>query len=257
MLHLLKKFLRPAAGCARRWGHWLQGPPNYRSLATLGEFGRAQPRVRFDVRRVSAPGWLSMVEGNALYSIARWAPGPFLEIGPWLGRSTITIALGIADSGESKEFVTREINPTLANFRPTAGGMIGFYLPAESTESMGLCTPEVFEREIKPVIEHPSGLRGQLAANLQRSGVDRYVRMSFGDFRTLEPRAYRFVFTDAMHDETEIRRNAPELHRFLVPGTILACHDTHDANEQLLREFFAFGDTFRADSIFVGQLARV
>jgi hypothetical protein len=134
---------------------------------------------------------------------------------------------------------------------------MGFYVPAESTVSVGSCSADVFEREIRPVLDQPSGLAGQLNTNLKLAGVDRVVRVSLGDFRDLETRPYRFVFCDAMHDEVEIRRNAPDLRRFLDSGSILACHDTSDANAKLLRQVFDFGDFFRADSLFVGLVAHV
>jgi hypothetical protein len=252
---MLKTALRPLVRQLHRCWLWLLGPPDYRRIPGLGELGAMQPRVRFDLARAPVTGWLTLAERRALYSIARWSPGPFLEIGSWLGLSTTIIALGIADSGDSKEFDTCEFNPTLANFRPTANGQIGFFIPADSSQAMGLCSCEVFENEIKPVVGHPDGVGGLLQKNLARAGVSALVRVSLGDFRHLDARTYRCVFCDALHDETEIRRNAPELRRFLAPGAILACHDTTAVNEQLLREYFAFGDAFRADSLFVGHIS--
>ena len=79
-----------------------------------------------------------------------------------------TLALGIADSGETKEFITREINPTLANFRLVDAHNIGFFLPADSTEPMGACPRDMFEREIKPVVAHPDGKLGAYLDSLQR-----------------------------------------------------------------------------------------
>jgi hypothetical protein len=233
----------------------LQGQPDYRRIGDLRELARVQPRVYFPPRRAAAAGWLTSAEKHALYSLARWAPGPFLEIGPWLGLSTIIIACGIADSCEDKEFVTRELNPTLANFRPLSDGTIGLFIPAASSEPMGRCSRESFEREIRPVVASPKGVIGQLTDNLRQAKVDHLVQVSGGDFHNLETRSYRFVFADAMHDAAEIRRNAPEFCRFLAQGSILACHDTTAENERLLREYFSFTMDLRADSLFVGQIA--
>jgi hypothetical protein len=234
---------------------WLQGPPDYRRARDLRELARMQPRVRFDPGRVAAAGWLTSSEQRALYSLARWAQGPFLEIGPWLGLSTTIIALGIADSGEAKEFVTREYNPTLANFRPLPDGTIGLFIPADSTESMGACSHESFENDIRPIVAGVHGVIGQLTDNLRRARIDHLVRVSVGDFRELETRTYHFVFADTMHNALEIQRNAPQLRRFLTVGSILACHDTTAENERLLRELFSFAADFRADSLFVGKIA--
>ena len=256
-LHSTRSVLHPLVTAFQCWfRHW-QAPLNYTAIRSLGELGRCQSRVRFDPARTPVPGWLTPAEQRALYSLGRWAPGPFLEIGPWLGLSTTALALGIADSDERKEFISCEINPTLANFRPTADGMMGLFLPAESTVSMGPCTVEVFERDIKPVVGHPDGLGGQLLENLRRCGADKLVRVVFGDFRNLESKSYGLVFCDAMHTETEILRNAPDLRRNLTAGSILSCHDTTDENAHLLHQLFAFGDTFRVDSLFVGEIPRV
>jgi hypothetical protein len=179
-----------------------QEAPEYDGIDSLAELGRLQPRVHFDTARCPVDGWLSSAEQIALYSVARWTPGPILEIGPWLGRSTVTLALGIADSEKEKEFLTREVNPTLENFRPIGPEQMGFYLPADSTESMGVCSGESFERDIKPLVSRPGGVAVRLKENLERCGVSKRVCVSLGDFRELDARPYRLVFTDAMQDET-------------------------------------------------------
>ncbi len=253
----LTNLVRSVRKTVRRFWPGLQGPPDYSRIRSLAELGRLQPRVQFDFTRAPVPGWLTPAEQRALYSLARWAPGPFLEIGPWLGLSTVTLALGIADSGEKKDFVTREINPTSANFRPIDAEHIGLYIPPESTESMGVCSRESFERDIEPVVSDPGGVAGHLKENLARCGVAERVRVSLGDFRELEAQPYRFVFSDALHDELEIRRNSPHLRRFLSVGSILACHDTTDANVKLLNEYFRFGEYFRADSLFVAEIVKI
>src|SRR5689334_2335779 len=61
-------------------------------------------------------GWLTPRERQALYTLGRYLPGPFVEIGAWVGLSTATIALGIKDSGERKAFTTHEFGVTEENF---------------------------------------------------------------------------------------------------------------------------------------------
>src|SRR5580698_5996613 len=40
-------------------------------------------------------GWLTSFEASLLFSAGRELDGPFLEVGSWVGRSTVCIARGI------------------------------------------------------------------------------------------------------------------------------------------------------------------
>jgi predicted O-methyltransferase YrrM len=197
---------------------------------------------------------MTIREQRALYAVARFSPGPILEIGPWLGRSTVFIGRGIVDSGKKKEFLTCELAPTIANYRYLSEKTVGFYYPPESETSMGVCPIEIFENDIKPVVLHPKGVIGQLKENLAAFDVADAVTVFQGDFRNSQIRRYSFLFTDAMHDEAEITRNAPDLYQFLGAGSILACHDMTPENEKHLRKFFQFGYSFFVDTLFVGEI---
>ena len=176
-----------------------------------------------------------------------------LEIGPWLGLSTICLAKGILASGVHKEFVTCELNPTLANFRELPDGRIAFYYPPESETTMGICSKELFENKIKPVVEHPDGIVGQLHANLKRLNAETLVQIVPGDFRTkLAERKFRFIFADTMHEPSEIRRNAPDLLKFMTDGAILACHDTTPENRDELSRYFQFTESIQVETLFIG-----
>ncbi len=212
-------------------------------------------RTRFAHPLTGVAGWLSPREKQLLYSFGRWLPGPFLEVGPWVGKSTCCIASGIRDSSEPKQFISAELNPTLANFRPADNG-VGFFYPAESTENMGSCTFEEYEQEIRPIITCPGGVIGQLKRNLIRLRLDSLVDLREGHFGAVEDRGFRFIFVDAMHSPDEIERNAGDLNRYLRPGVILACHDLHchPENEVTLRRVFRYGHTFAIDTTFVGEI---
>jgi hypothetical protein len=229
-------------------------PPDFNEISSLKKLHRALPRVRLPAPAKEIPGWMSFREQRALYALARFSPGPILEIGAWLGRSTVCIGRGIVDSGQKKEFLTCELAPTMANFRLLSENTVGFFYPPESEASMGIAPIEMFENDIKPIVSHPKGIIGQLKENLAVSNVTDVVSIFHGDFRKSTVKRYNFLFTDAMHDEVEITRNAPDLHQFLRQGSILACHDTTPENEKLLRKYFQFGHSLLVDSLFIGEI---
>lgn len=126
------------------------------------DFRRYAPRIaqtRFANPLPGVAGWLSPREKQLFYAFGRWLPGPFLEVGPWVGKSTCCIASGIRDSGERKQFVSAELNPTVENFRPVRDG-VGFFYPPSSTENMGACTADEYENEIRPIITSSGGVVG-------------------------------------------------------------------------------------------------
>jgi hypothetical protein len=173
-------------------------------------------------------GYMSPKERQILYALARWLPGPIVEIGSWCGLSTTAIARGIRDSGKMKSFHTYDLALTLDNMRPVDGGM-GLFLDGDDVPH-GVCTEELFKRDILPVLSADGSSQAALRKNLERLGLAKLVTIHTGDFRNFRPIVSGFVFCDAMHDLYEISCNAPALRRFLRPGSILACHDITDPN---------------------------
>lgn len=201
-------------------------------------------------------GWLSWNERRALYSLARWIDGPFLEVGSWAGLSTCHIATAIRDSGTPKRFITTSLNETMSNFRD-CGSSVGFFYPPESDKVRGLASRELFEAEIKPIVTSPGGVIGTLMRNLGRFDLEKYVEVLEGSFEEVAPKLnYRFVFADCLHDPDEIELNAPLLRDFLSRGTILACHDvTGDSrNEACIKKHLPVGESFVIDSLLIGEI---
>ena len=222
-------------------------------IKSLSELQARLPRIQVPAEVSSVKGQLWPEEQRALYALGAMAESPMLEIGAWLGLSATCLAKGILASGASKEFITCELNPTPANYRPLPDGQIAFYYPPESEITMGMCSREVFENEIRPVVEHPEGVAGQLRANLKRVNVDSVVRVVTGDFKAVLPgRKFRFIFTDTMHEPSEIRRNAPDLLKLVEDGTILACHDTTSENRDELCKYFQFSESIQIATLFIG-----
>ena len=222
-------------------------------ITSLADLKSKLQRIKIPEEISSVSGHLGLDEQRALYALGALAESPLLEIGPWLGLSTVCLAKGILASGVRKEFITCELNPTLANFRELPDGRIAFYYPSESKITMGACPRELFEDKIKPVVEHPDGVVGQLRANLKRLNVDGLVQIVIGDFRSELPvRKFRFIFADTMHEPSEIRRNAPDLLKYMADGSILACHDTSAENRDELFRHFQFTETIQVESLFIG-----
>lgn len=222
-------------------------------IKTLSQLEARVLRIQVPTEVGSVTGQLWPDEQRALYALGAMAESPMLEIGAWLGLSATCLAKGILASGASKEFITCELNPTMANYRELPNGWMAFYYPPESETSMGSCSREVFEKEIRPAVEYPGGIAGQLRANLKRMNVDSVVQVVTGDFRSALPaRKFRFIFTDTMHEPSEIRRNAPDLLKFVTDGTILACHDTTPENREELLKHFQFTEYIQIATLFIG-----
>jgi hypothetical protein len=211
----------------------------------------------FDIEAVDdVDGWLSGPEGQTLFALGALVDGPVLEVGPWLGRSTVCIARGIAMSDRHKPFTTVELNPGPEDWVLRDG--IRYFRPNGDGEVGG--TPEEdWEANIAPVVRRPGGVIGQLRDNLTRCGVDRLVVVQEGDFRHLgveHPSGpFGLIFIDAMHTPEEVDRNAPRLAELLGPGSVLACHDTTPENRSELGLHFQFSDELQVDSLFVGVVA--
>jgi Methyltransferase domain len=199
------------------------------------------------------PGWMSIREQRALYMLGAAANGPLLEIGPWLGRSTVCIAQGIRDSGSANSFLTCELAPSLEHYREMPDGRIGFFFPAKSDTPLGSMSRHAFEREKRPYLEAPDGPIGYLKQNLVRYGLS--VEVFVGDFNESPERDYSVLFADICHSSAEIEMHARGFAHRLRSGSILACHDTTAENAATLLGLFAFADTFQIDSLFMGELS--
>lgn len=71
-------------------------------ISSLSQLASLLPRIRVPVDTSGIRGWLSGDEQRALYALGAMAQSPMLEIGAWLGRSTICFAQGILASGLPK-----------------------------------------------------------------------------------------------------------------------------------------------------------
>ncbi|MFZ4431579.1 MAG: class I SAM-dependent methyltransferase [Microthrixaceae bacterium] len=200
-------------------------------------------------------GWLTGDEEAALYTLGRLAPGPVLEVGPWLGRSTVCIARGIQDSGTTKPFTTCELDPTAANW--VWDGEVWQFYPDPDQAPLGASPKEEWQW-MEAVVSSPGGVIGKLHANLARAGVASLVAVVAGDFHTAALNGpYGFIFADVMHTPDEIHRNAPRFAELAARNTLLACHDSTPENREALGDHFTFSDETTVDTLFAGIIERV
>jgi predicted O-methyltransferase YrrM len=215
------------------------------------------PRIKDAKFPNDIPGWLTPHERQTLYALAFCLPGPILEIGSWVGLSTTALAMGIKDSGASKQFDTVDLNPPPEWFRPVGPDTIGFF-PKDSLAPLGTCPLDSFEKEIEPIITAPGGQLGALKRTLAQTDLSSFVSVHTGDFRDLPDVKYNLVFCDALHDEEETYRNASALARFLTPGSILACHDiSHNLKcIAILRQGINLGRAIEIDSLYISEVCQ-
>jgi hypothetical protein len=168
--------------------------------------------------------------------------------------STTAIARGIRDSGKTKLFHTYDLALTPENFRPVDGG-IGLFLDGDDV-AHGVCTEQLYQRWIYPVLSARGSSQAALRKNLERLGLAKLVNIHVGDFRSFPPVVAGFVFCDALHSLHEISCNAPALRPFLGPGSILACHDIVDDPNLLaaVREILPLGYGVNVDGLHIAEV---
>ena len=199
-------------------------------------------------------GWLSVKERQVLYALARWLPGPIIEIGSWIGLSTVAIAQGIRDSRQQKKFIAYDCGLTKDNFRMVDGGVGRF--ASGDIEPLHVCSLETFNHDVLPILSLPGGQLGKLQDNLRSFGVSDLVEVIVEDFKKVIPPKASLVFCDTLHKDHEIEVNAPHLSKFLHKGSILACHDIGRHRDQVntLRSIVGGGYSTIVDSLFIVEM---
>lgn len=145
-------------------------------------------------------GWLTESEGAALYSLARNAKHPIVEIGSWRGRSTTALALGSMDGQSVAVYAVDSFV-----------GVDGSGIP---------CSPEVLRK------------------NLDQSGINGLVKIIAASSEEAAPNLPNDVgllFIDGGHEYETIMRDF-ELHLpRVVHGGKVAIHDVCDNEPGVVR----------------------
>ena len=183
-------------------------------------------------------GWMSPFDLQVIYNAARKTKGDILEIGPWLGRSSTAISLGVADriSHDGKDAVQYD----LIDF-----GITG---PDEWKSRFGTEFDFSYDKgRVARAILHPGGSNAVLIENLRRLDLLKYSNAIIrGDLiHTPIQKKYQMVFCDALHTAEEIARTMPKLAKLLAKGSTLVADDvvTEGMAEQIcsyldVRDYF-------------------
>ncbi len=189
-------------------------------------------------------GFINYFECYKLYELGKKIPGPFLEIGPWVGRSTACIAQGIKKSGQKKEFHTIDI---------------GFRTEREWEDFFGSSLdqkiPKVRKRYLRHILREGGSIQS-LKENLINRRLDKYVVVHEGNFRDVSfEKKFNLIFCDATHDLEEIETNIPFIKKILNNPGVLVCDDIKTGEmESRLRKYFHFNKVINKKGFFIGYL---
>jgi predicted O-methyltransferase YrrM len=163
-------------------------------------------------------GWMGRLDLCHLYNLALALPGPILEVGPWLGRSTSAICAGIRDARRTQRTLF-----DIVDFGPTS--------PAEWHRLFGKPFNAAMANGIAAdAIHHPGGSLAVLIQNLKRNGLlDQATTITRGNFLDMPfSRHYGLIFCDTTHDAREVDLYLPRPAELLLPGAVLVFDDVLD-----------------------------
>lgn len=199
-----------------------------------------------------------------LYELAYVLPGPILEQGCFVGRSTSAIALAVKHAslanassnghaaGEPKEFVTHDLFPASPksvdagvwparevpyrfSSSPGAPGMYDEWI--HDYKEIAHIPKEAFRTWFRDYLDHPGGQLHAVYAHLNRNKLLPYVVITAGERIPSMP--YRFIWSDAAHTREEVAKNAPTWLKpcEAQPGSVIvfAFHDVSE-NPRLIAQ---------------------
>lgn len=163
-------------------------------------------------------GWLTAVEASLLYMAGLELDGPFLEVGSWVGRSTVCLAKGIQRRLKGRETL----------FDTVDLGIVSVEDWRRRLRSDPLLMPDM--EILLSNIYMPGGSIAALIENLKHHDVLHYVTTILrGDFLTIPiAREYGVIFCDTLHDDNEIALYVPKLSKLLASGGWIICDDIID-----------------------------
>ncbi|CAN5896999.1 hypothetical protein BH23PLA1_BH23PLA1_21070 [soil metagenome] len=186
-------------------------------------------------------GWLTQAEQSLLYDVARRVPagGVIVELGSWMGRSTIMLGAG-----------------SLAGHRPRIYAVDLFATGADDSNSQYDSYINGQPQDYLPVFEE----------NVRRAGVDSVVEPIRGltteSARRWSGSQINFLFIDANHSYEAVQDDFFSWIRYCTPGSYCAFHDFSNHQEPGVHRFVdpllatrVLTEVRFADSIVCGKLA--
>jgi predicted O-methyltransferase YrrM len=206
---------------------------------------------------VDIQGWLKPIEQQALHALAALTNGPVLEVGSWIGRSTVCLGRGLLlrkDRQPTDKVVCVELNPDVSYFRPNDEGCVEFWCPGD-TAPRGHTTAEIYEEIVLPAISFPGGLVGKLKQTLSDHNLTHLADIVVGDVAEVLPvNHYGLIFSDISHTPYEIEKMVAGMAPVIQAGTILACHDTTPQNRKALEGAINYEWTEMCGSLHIGLI---
>ena len=172
------------------------------------------------------PGQIRPRDCETLYNAGLVMPGPFLEIGAFIGRSAYCIALGIKDSKKKKSFYSIDLHiDSKAAYYEFFGDPLGANLTVPHMDEWWASGLSGKKMGYSWYVEH-GGTEVFMRHNLKKAGLLSYVQIIKGDFTVMAPRLkFDLVYADHLHDKHEIAKNLPFTLELLAPGGTIVMDD--------------------------------
>ncbi|MEP6017158.1 MAG: class I SAM-dependent methyltransferase [Paracoccaceae bacterium] len=170
-----------------------------------------------DARNGFPNGWMSPDDLQLLYNAAFQTTGSVLEVGPWLGRSTTALALGLRDR---QKMGAAPVSFDTVDFGITSAQewkqKFGEELDIEKQKGL-----------VAEAVYHPGGTVAVLIQNMKSNRLLPYVSNFIrGDFIDCPiRRKYKLIFCDTTHDDNEIKRTLPKLSKMAGAGCVFVFDD--------------------------------
>lgn len=175
----------------------------YRELSVIGN-NSPNPWIR---KSAEIGGWLFPDEHEFLWSLASEAKqGHILEIGSWMGKSTCILAGACIESAPETRVIC--VDPF----------------------DMGGTDWQVSYH--KKLVKNAASTLDIFRANARRLGfIDYVIPVAAPSEKVLPTLSFRLrmAFLDGVHDHSHVTFETKEAERMLLPGGILALHDTGEA----------------------------
>lgn len=193
-----------------------RGAINYLGMKSRGKYPLPFREIKKIIQGVE--GWLSEGEAKYLYSLASHGPGQgaLVEIGSWKGKSTIVLASGSSAAGREKVYA---IDHHKGSPEHEGLGYKEIDTEAEFRQNIGIAAIEEY---VVPMV--------------MRS--DEAVQKWEGPIRLL--------WIDGDHDYEAVRNDFLLWEPYVVPGGVIAFHDTYawEGPRRVVEEYILGSDRF-------------